>query len=270
MTVHVANEIKGVIMDTVNMKASSITYAVIDSYAKEHFPRDYASLPDLNTIEIVTVPDEKFQLKGVYWPRMWDQRIQIGQLVEQQGGRTRRGGATQVYASATIHKARSFGSDKNSAISVRFSSSKKELSDSDWSNLQLIKPFNKIQAGIGRAASAERWVGGLAIYYLMANGQFDEFVTSSMDFLRDFKISCGCVAAMRQARPAPPLARDPTLLVHVPAPRLTDGTKEVSTRTLKRRREDEAEGSDRPDSSDQDAVEMPVSISRPCLDSSRC
>jgi hypothetical protein len=269
MTIRVANETQSLIMDTVNMKASGITYAVIDSYAKEHFPRDYASLPDLNTIEIVAVPDEEFQLNGVYWPRMWDQRIQIGQLVEQQGGRTRRGGATQVYASATIHKARSFGSDKNSAISVRFSSSEKELSDSDWSNLQLIKPFNKIQAGIGRAASAERWVGGLAIYYLMANGQFDEFVTSSMEFLRDFKISCGFVA-MRQAQPAPPLERDRTLLVHSPAPRPTDETKAVSTRTLKRRHEDEPEDSDRPGSSDQDAVGMPVSISRPCLDSSKC
>jgi hypothetical protein len=265
----VANETQSLIMDTINMKASSITYAVIDSYAKEHFPRDYASLPDLNTIKIVTIPDEELQPDGIYWPCMWDQRIQIGQLVEQQGGTSTTSSATQVYASATIHKARSFGSDKNSAISVRFSSSEKELSDSDWSNLQLIKPFNKIQVEIGRATFVERWVSGLAIYYLIANGQFDEFVTSSMEFLRNFKTSCSCVAAMRQARPAPPLARDPTLLVHSPAPRLTDGTKEVSTRTLKRRREDEAQGSDRPNISDQDAVGMPVSISRPCLDSSR-
>jgi hypothetical protein len=258
-------------MDTIDIDPSCVTYAVIDSYAKKHFPGDYASLPDPNTIEIVTIPDEQFQPAGSDWPYMWDERVKIGQLIEHQGGISTTSSATGIYASAVISKSQLLDSDYRCAVIVRLSSSERKLSTEDWSNVQLIKPFREIQVGLKRSESVQRrCLSGMAIYYLMAKRHIHEFFVSSMEFLKDFKAACRCIAAMHQAQPALPLARDPALLPHSSVHRPTDKTKTDSTRTLKRRREDETEGSDRPGSSDQDAVEMSVSISRPCLDSSRC
>ena len=38
-----------------------VTYSIIDSYAKKHFPKGYASLPDPSTIKIDFISDEQFR-----------------------------------------------------------------------------------------------------------------------------------------------------------------------------------------------------------------
>jgi hypothetical protein len=255
-----ANETKGLIMNTNAISISDVTYAVIDSYAKKHFVVDYSSLPDPSTIEIVTIPDEQFQPASSNWPCMWDQRVKIGQLIEQQSGASTTSSDTEVYASAKVHRARSFGSDENSAINVRFSSSEKQLSDRDWPNLQLIQPCKEIQVGLKQGEPVERRrLEAMAIYYLMANGHLERFITSSMEFLRDFKASCRCIAATREAPAAPPLTGDHMLPSRSQNPRPTHETND-STRTLKREREDEDAGYDRHEDPNQDDGGMPVSI----------
>jgi hypothetical protein len=272
-----------------------LTYEIIDTYAKEFFSKEYATLPDPSAIRIDIIPDELFQPDAHTWPSMREPRIKVGHLIEQQDGVSKEGFANNVYASVSEHRTVSYSQGTNLVLRVWYSTRDEKLSDGDWPHIQWLQPFEDVRAGLKKKnQSTERsHLRTLVLYYMMANAHLDTVQTSGDTFLVEFQTSCECVARMRQVRQVRQglgLEETPLLSSSLQAYDPTTSNDKHSGRTQKRPREEESDSrsstpvEDRHHESplstaatnasrgnaDKNIVEFPVSTLRPYWNVSDC
>jgi hypothetical protein len=265
-----------------------LTYRIIDTYAKQCFSKEYATLPDPSAIQIDIVPDELFQPDANTWPSMQEPRMKVGHLIERHDGVSRESFANDVYASVSEHRTVS-SKGTHLVLRVWYSTRDEKLSDVYWSRIQWLQPFEDVLAGLKKKnqATERSHLRTLVLYYMMANAHLDTVETSGATFLVEFQTSCECVARMRQirqVRQGPGLEETPLLFPSLQSYDPTTLNDKHSQRTRKRPREDESDSrsstpvEDRPHESplstaatnasrgnaDKDIVEFPVSTLRPC------
>jgi hypothetical protein len=220
----------------------SVTYAIIDNHSRKYFPEEYASLPAPSTIEIEIIPDEQFRPSARVWPSMWEQRVKVGHLTEQQDGTLKRKSAKKVYASVSEDSKPLSTPHGGYFLRVWFSTRNKTLSCEDWSMVQWVEPFKRTYIELERKVEPTRrpYLRSLVPYYLMANAHLDTLGTSAAVFPKDFEASCRCVAEMHQVRRAP--SSDGIALTSPPpyAYNVTNGNDNHSVHTRKRLRGDES------------------------------
>jgi hypothetical protein len=180
------------------------SYEDVDSYAKEHFNEEYASLPAASTIEIVDIPSETFSPKHLNWPDTVSQRVKVGELDTKHTCYIANSD-NNIYASVALDATLSPDSRLPVFARVYLSTQNHLVFSYEWTAVHWIRPFNESSIQGYFKSGRRHNLGALTLYYLLANQCLKEVRGSTHTFYSHFKRACQTVFAMHQARSAPPL-----------------------------------------------------------------